>query len=259
MARFLKHTACNVCGSSDALAHYEDGSTYCFSHGRSTKKAHISPYVTSSRQQDDAEMQRKPMCLPDDATQDYPPQALAWAEKYEIGVELLLRNKVYYSAARNQLIFSFLGGAGELLAYQARNLSAESKARRYYTQGDINDILPIYHTILSRRAGSGTISSQEAARRLVLVEDCLSAIKVASIEALERDAMPLLGSTLSLLKLTRLRAFYDVLDVFLDPDMWHHSLPIVRQAQLLGFKARAIKADKDPKEISREGLTALLS
>lgn len=254
MARFLKHTACPVCGSSDALAHYEDGSTYCFSHGRSTKQAHISPFVTAALLQDDAEIQPRAICLPDDATQDYPVQALAWTEKYEIGVESLLRNKVYYSGARNQVIFGFFDGDGRIVAYQARNLSPLSKAKRYYTQGDINSVLPIYHTRDACSNGGGSM-----VRKLTLVEDCLSAIKVASIEALGRDAMPCLGSGIPLLKLTRLRAFYDHLDVFLDPDMWHHSLKIVQQAQMLGFTARSIKADKDPKEFTREELKELAS
>jgi len=244
MARFLKHTACNVCGSSDALAHYEDGSTYCFSHGRSTKGATISPYITAARQQDDVE---KPVSLPDDATQDYSVQALAWAGKYEIRVEQLLRNQVYYSGARNQLIFAFLGGEGELLAYQARNLTPLSKAKRYYTQGDINSLLPIYH---------GPASNT---RKLVLVEDCLSAIKVASIEALGRDAMPLLGSGIPLLKLTRLRSLYDELTIFLDGDMYHHALRIAKQAQMIGFKTKVVYSELDPKEHDHNMLLQLLS
>lgn len=257
MARFLKHTACPVCGSSDALGVYDDGSTYCFSHGRSTKQATISPFVTSSRQQDAEEMQPKTICLPSDATQNYSVEALAWAAKYEIGVESLLRNQVYYSAARNQLIFGFFDGEGRLVAWQARNLSATSKGRRYFTQGDVNNLLPIYH---STRVG------HYEPKGLVLVEDCLSAIKVASLGSdvtCEKpsgfDSMPCLGSGISLAKLTRLRPFYDVLDVFLDPDMWPKSLMLAKQAEMLGFKTRSIRADCDPKEMSREGLTALLS
>jgi len=249
VARFLKHTACPVCGSSDALAYYEDGSTYCFSHGRSTKQATISPYVTAEEYGSGSKGIQS-VSLPFDAVQDYSPQALAWTGKYEIDVPLLLKNKVYYSGARNQLIFSFLDGEGRVLAYQARNLNPVNKAKRYYTCGNISSLLPIFYCGLPMGAGSRS--------RLVLVEDCLSAIKVASLEDAGRDSMPCLGSGIPLLKLTRLRAFYDHLDVFLDPDMWHHSLKIVQQAQMLGFTARSIKADKDPKEISREELKELL-
>jgi hypothetical protein len=254
VARFLKHTACPVCGSSDALGVYDDGSTYCFSHGRSTKSASISPFVTARQQQDAEEMQRKAVCLPSDAVQSYSVQAVAWAAKYEISVQELLSNQVYFSGARNQLIFAFLDGEGNTLAWQARNLSATDKGRRYYTQGDINNVLPIYRC---RDAPSDHPSG--LARRLTLVEDCLSAIKVASVEALGADAMPLLGSSLPKTKLTQLRGSYDLCDVFLDPDMWPKSLMLAKQAEMLGFKVRSIHADCDPKELSRGGLTALLS
>lgn len=257
MARFLKHAACPVCGSSDALAHYSDGSTYCYSHGKSTKRASITPYIASSQA---LYAEDKPIALPNDVTQEYPPQALEWTGKYEISVTEMLRSNIYYSRARNQVIFTFVDGEGKLLAYQARNLSAESKTRRYYTQGDINNVLPIYRS----RDACGD-SSCSMVRKLTLVEDCLSAIKIASLVAdstsekpLGFDSMPCLGSGIPLLKLTRLRPFYDVLDVFLDPDMWHHSLKIVQQAQMLGFTARAIRADCDPKELSRETLCQLL-
>jgi hypothetical protein len=198
-------------------------------------------------------MQPKTNKLPDDATQNYSVQALAWAAKYEIGVESLLKNQVYYSPARNQLIFSFWDTEGRVLAWQARNLNPVSKAKRYYTQGDINNVLPIYRC----RDAVGDHPSG-VVRRLTLVEDCLSAIKVASVEALGGDSMPLLGSGITRLKLVRLRAFYDVLDVFLDPDMWPKSLMLAKQAEMLGFSVRSIRAEHDPKELTRENLCQLL-
>jgi len=209
-------------------------------------------------------MQPKTNKLPDDATQNYSVQALAWAAKYEISVESLLRNQVYYSAARNQLIFAFVDGEGKTLAWQARNLNPVSKAKRYYTQGDINDVLPIYHS-RNDLGHSDCGVPRRLTRHLVLVEDCLSAIKVASLgsdatseKPLGFDSMPCLGSGITRLKLVRLRAFYDVLDVFLDPDMWPKSLMLAKQAEMLGFKVRSIKANKDPKEFTREELKELL-
>jgi len=70
--------------------------------------------------------------------------------------------------------------------------------------------------------------------------------------------MCLLGSGISRQKLSRLRPFYDLLDVFLDPDMWHKSLSIVKQAQMLGFQARPVQAECDPKELSYNDLRELL-
>ena len=255
MARFLKHIGCDKCGSSDAKAMYDDGSTFCFSCRKPTSSK-VSGYVASSLRPD-AEEETK-VVLPSDVTQNYPEHAVAWCNKYGITVQQMLQNNMVYSKWKDQLIFTFYGNTGDLLAYQARNLNPVSKAKRYYTCGDVNNLLPIYPC---RFPLSGSINN----RRLVLVEDCLSAIKVANTnlsqndeKALGADAMPLLGSGISRTKLTRLRPFYDVLDVFLDPDMWHKSLNIVKQAQLLGFKARPIQADCDPKELSYYNLKWIL-
>lgn len=260
MARFLKHIGCDRCGSSDANAVYEDGSQFCFSCRKPTGSK-VSPYVTSS-QAPDAEEETK-VVLPSDVTQNYPEHAVAWCNKYGITVQQMLQNNMVYSKWKDQLIFTFYGNTGDLLAYQARNLNAVSKAKRYFTCGDVNSLLPIYP------CRSGSINEPQASlinnRRLVLVEDCLSAIKISYTNLSQEDekglgasAMPLLGSGINLRKLSQLRPFYDVLDVFLDPDMWHKSLNIVKQAQMLGFQARPIQSDRDPKEHSYEQLKDLL-
>lgn len=246
MARFLKHIGCSRCGSSDAKAMYDDGSTFCFSCRKPTSSK-VSGYVASSLRPD-AEEETK-VVLPSDVTQNYPEHAVAWCNKYDITVQQMLQNNMVYSKWKDQLIFTWYNGTGDLLAYQARNLNAVSKAKRYYTCGDVNSLLPIYH------CRSGTIN----ARRLVLVEDCLSAIKISYTEGLGASSMPLLGSGINLRKLTQLRPFYDVLDVFLDPDMWHKSLTIVKQAQMLAFQARAVQSDRDPKEHSYSQLKGLLT
>ena len=46
MAKFIKHTSCDHCGSSDALALYDDGGQHCFSCGY-TIRPNVSPYVTA--------------------------------------------------------------------------------------------------------------------------------------------------------------------------------------------------------------------
>lgn len=200
------------------------------------------------------------MSFPNDATQDYPPQALAWVGKYDITVEQLLQNNVYYSKLRNQVIFGFFDGEGRIVAWQARNLNPVSKAKRYYTQGDINNVLPIYRY----RDAVGDYPSG-LVRRLVLVEDCLSAIKVASLgsEAIcEKpsgfDSMPCLGSSVPKAKIARLRHLYNHLTVFLDGDMYPNAVKIAQQAQLLGFKTKVVHSELDPKEHSRKQLTEML-
>jgi hypothetical protein len=250
VARFLKHIGCDKCGSSDANAVYEDGSQFCFSCRKPTSSK-ISPYALLHANSDSQMETTKKVVLPEDANTNYSERAVSWASKYEISVLQLLASDVVYSKKREQLIFTFTDELGELLAYQARNLNAVSKAKRYYTCGDVNNLLPIYHCRFPLSDGSNH-------RRLVLVEDCLSAIKISYTDGLGASSMPLLGSGISRQKLSRLRPFYDFLEVFLDPDMWHKSLNIVHQAQLLGFQARPVQADRDPKEHTYKELDSLL-
>ena len=249
MARFLKHIGCDRCGSSDAKALYEDGGSFCFSCRKPTGSK-VSPYVASSQAPDAAE---KKVTLPSDITQNYPKHAVDWCSKYEISVEQMLQNGMVHSPFRDQLIFTFYDDTKNLLAYQARNLNPVSKAKRYFTCGDVNELLPIYHTRDGCSHSGGSLP-----RRLVLVEDCLSAIKVAHCEGLGASAMPLLGSGISRTKLTRLKSLYERLTVFLDGDMYPKAVQIMRQAQLLGFEVNVVYSPLDPKENSYGNLTALL-
>lgn len=89
----------------------------------------------------------------------------------------------------------------------------------------------------------------------MLVEDCLSAIKIAR----QCDAMPLLGSGISNLKLSRLKPFYGFLDVWLDADMLAKARTIKQRAEMIGFKSRVIYSPKDPKEYSNEEITEYLN
>lgn len=247
MASFLYHTSCSECGSSDAKAIYDDASSYCFSC-RNYKPGKLSNYVLQ-KQADGSlpvlpeNIQHYP--LPGDACKDYSQGALEWVGKYGITTKDLIacKNQIYFSPSRNQLIFSFPDESGNTLAWQARNLGNVDKKKRYFSKGDLNNLLPIY-------------SSKEPDKSLVLVEDCISALKCSLLGA---SAMPLLGSDINNTKLSRLRPFYDVLKVFLDPDMFHHAVLINRRASLLGFQVSVIKADRDPKEFSWEELKDLLT
>ena len=212
----------------------------------------------AKKQEDESPSNVAAMSFPNDATTDYPVQAMDWIGKYGITVEQCLQNNIYYSAARNQVIFRFNDGEGRVVAWQARNLSADTKAKRYYTQGDINELLPIYHT-RDDLGYSDCGVPRRLARRLVLVEDCLSAIKVASCKGLQADAIPCLGSGIPLKKIARLRPFYDVLTVFLDGDMYAKALKLAQQAESLGFETRVVYSEKDPKEFTHDELRKLLT
>lgn len=245
MTHFVKHGPCIKCGSSDAYATYSDGAGFCFSCRKLTKGT-ISGYAYQAlhNNEDDETLQQQAVSLPSDASHHYSKGAVEWLQKYHVDVTTAIQNGLLYSQYRDQLIFPFYAeDTKTLLAYQARNLSATTKAKRYFTQGDINALLPIYYSSCIN-VSIGTTQSEETKRFLVLVEDCVSAIRLKGIGC---SSMPLLGSGISRLKLTRLRPFYDVLEVWLDSNMWHKAQSIVKQAQMLGFKARAVYSTEDPK------------
>jgi hypothetical protein len=81
---------------------------------------------------------------------------------------------------------------------------------------------------------------------LVLVEDCLSAIKVAR----RLNCKPLLTSTLGREGIAALAGLYDTFLVWLDGNMYHRAQEIAQRFQLLGRTAMAVYTEKDPKEYS---------
>jgi len=258
---FLYHEACPKCGSSDAKAVYVGGGAFCFSC-RTAFPPTTSPYLfkpkvngqeTNSTTEGDG---KESLTLPSGCTQEYTKETIEWVGQFDLGVAECLRRNVYSEPFRKQTIFTFwsgdgrsqLGGTEEhlrefksksskglpahLLLYQARNHSPLSK-QRYFTKGNPNDCLPIYYTDHPGRRSSV----------LVVVEDCLSAIKIASTS----DCMPVLGSDLSPIKIKRLAGVYGAFLIWLDGNMFHKAQKIARKLQFLGCSAEAVYTDLDPK------------
>lgn len=231
MGSFLKHVNCTKCGSSDAKALYEGGSSFCFSC-RTSGKPSTSPYLFHY------EEGLENVSLPNDAAFNYSPTCLAWVSKYGISVSELVANKVYWSNEKQQLIFTFWGNPGELLCWQARNFGAWAKTK-YYTRGKPEHLLPIF------------FPSANATAPLVVVEDCISAIKISRYTA----SMPVLGSDLSPAKLKRLASVLEAsrgIVVWLDGNMYHKAQRIASRLQMLGVEARAVYTELDPKEYTDE-------
>lgn len=261
MSDFLYHEACPKCGSSDAKAVYVGGGAFCFSC-RTAFPPTTSPYLfkpkvngqeTNSTTEGDG---KENLSLPPGCTQEYTKETTRWVDQYGISMAECLRRNVYSEPFRNQTIFTFwsgdaesqLGRTGEhlpefksktsaglqkqLLLYQARNHSPLSK-QRYFTKGNPNYCLPIYYADSAERRSSV----------LVVVEDCLSAIKIASTS----DCMPVLGSDLSPIKIKRLTGLYGAFLIWLDGNMFHKAQKIARKLQFLGCLAEAVYTDLDPK------------
>lgn len=228
--KFLNHTGCNRCGSSDAKALYSDGSTFCFSC-RTHTNGTVSGYVLKAKAQEEGD---KIIVPPDDINFEYTSECLAWVHQYDLLANDLIKQRVFWSNRFNQLLFiyqSFEKAAIGLI--QGRNFT--DGRVKYFNMGDVNKVLPIYN-----------YSEGQTANSIVLVEDAISAIKIASNVWV--DACPILGSSLSYDKMVRIANLgYKHIYVWLDHDKYRESLAIVQRMQLLGPDASVVTSDLDPK------------
>lgn len=247
MSHFLRHSGCPQCGSRDNLALYSDGGAYCFGCGF-VKPSRISGFVTEAKVE---ETKEDSVYLPVDANQEYDAQAVEWVSQYGLTVAVLLQRDVYWSYLKERLYFAFFDkstASHELLGYNARTFGVhEKKERKYITRvkGDLDTLLPIYQTKQSFRP-------EDRGDRLVIVEDCVSAIKIANICT---DAMPVLGSSLSLSKMARIAGIYRNIVVWLDGNMYHKALEMEKQFQYLGCEVKVVNTEKDPKEFRYSDLS----
>ena len=235
MARFLKHTSCDQCGSSDAKGIYDDGSSFCFSCKHSSSPNFLGNFRTPIRAGPP-----RTRILPDDLCHHFTGAAMGWLSKTGIPVETLIKHHVSYSPSRQQIIFSWPNTD----LWQARNCSPSSKVR-YFTSGSHDNVCPIYH-------GAFGFS------RCVLTEDCLSSIKIVESGS-GCDAMPLLGSHLSSHKMKALNNSYDRVDVFLDEDKYADALRLSSRLRMMGLESKAYLNVLDPKLIPYEDLKEILN
>ena len=240
MARWLRNTSCPACGSRDNRAEYDDGSHWCWGcrdYGDPT----ISPLVMEARRGNDSCASHRN--LPDDLTTHFGNDAVTWLTKYGMGIETLIKNGVRYSPSRNQIIFTW----PDLDVWQARNLNREAKSK-YFTSGNHDRDLPLYRAFLGY---------YDYPMGVVLVEDCVSAIKIASatpFNGLRFDAMPLLGAHLPGGKLAALNRLYSNMIVWLDHDKGQAAQAIAKRASMLGMQSKVVMTELDPKEYSYEEL-----
>ena len=199
------------------MARYADGGSFCFGCSYTERATRYTPKSEVKKEYE----------KPPERSSSFPPVAVAWIQQYGLSLEELLQRGCGWNVEREQLVFTFEGSE----CWQARNFR-ESARSRYFTQGDINDLIPIY-------------SSGRNDGRLVVVEDCISAIKCAR----QCDAMPILGSHVSLSKLHRLSKMFHTIYFWLDADKLKESRATCDRARLIGINAHVIYTEVDPKEV----------
>lgn len=240
MSKFLRHESCPSCGSRDNLARYADGSAYCFGC-RYVERGTTSPFVKERDGQD--EISTDAVRFPQDASDVLGEPAIRWLRSYGLSTADALRAGFLWSSYREQLLMPFYeDGHREPCCIQAKNFNHQRASKaKYYNVGDKSNHWTIYG---GRRSST-----------VVLTEDALSALKVSSVS----DAMPLLGVHIARDKLMRLRRVYSSLVVWLDEDKWKESRDIAEAAKFIGFTAKTILTDKDPKEYSVDQIREYLT
>ncbi len=253
MAIFLRHTGCPKCGSSDALAHYSDGGTFCFSCGVPSGANATSFDATKAFEEDEEEL---PL-LPTDLSHDFPETVIKWLQPTGVTLAELIRNGYFYSR--------FKRGCVRLLPRQDASTENHIPHRDVWvhtgrctheirigfgnfseaSQGSRKKAKTIFNGDKEQADGRVQFAkdSGEKTEACCIVEDSISAIKCGRVV----DSIPLFGSSVSNNKLTRIIGPYKKVYVWLDSDKLHVARNIAERCIMLGKDAYVIYTDKDPK------------
>lgn len=225
---------------SDNLGVYSDGHSYCYSCGYYRAGNAIARFIKKESYE---RMERHAVFLPTDCGIDYPQRALEWIGQYELDRNDLLANNSVWSESRQRLYFPIYGEQG-LLAFQGRYFGDvnSSNEKKWWGKGDFRNIFALFG---------------KPGRSLVLVEDVISAIKLARIT----QSMWLSGNAIGKDRWQRLfklipRGLQCI--IWLDPDMRTHALKEMRLGASYGINTSVIYSDKDPKEHSYEEIKRYL-
>lgn len=268
MAIFIKHTGCPRCGSSDACAHYSDGSTFCFSCGVPSGATHPDFKRSFVQQEDDEE---ETIVLPPNLSHDFPQEVVDWIKPTTVTIQELLSHGYLFSHSTSELVRPFYrgdhwdlerGSGPRLVAYEARRLFNTWNTRRgpknvfkgqkaavsaYSFQG--RPLQPPSPRSSQEDASVG--QGQEAYRdlcsdgrsQLVIVEDSLSSIRVGRAV----PSVPLFGSSVNKDRLVKLIEPFSEIIVWLDSDKLHSARTICEQVRMLGKKSSVVFTELDPK------------
>lgn len=230
MANFVSHEPCPSCGSRDNLGRYSDGSAFCFGC-HYVERATTSPFVTERNGKN--ETTSDGISFPEDATPSMGDAGREWLAKYGIGGLEIIRAKLHWSDSWQQLLFPFYDEHGHLVCIQARNFNPKRASKaKYYNVGDKSEHATLY-------GNTDTV---------VLVEDCVSAIKMGMVET----GYPLLGTSITRQRLAWLAGRFKRIVVWLDMDKWREAREIADAARLLGVLSNTVFTELDPKDYSLE-------
>lgn len=196
------------------------------------------------------------LSLPRDASRNIrgwsSPHPKLWLTRHGIKVDTLKDFEIYWSEKMGALIFP-QRNLGELVGYQYRYFPPKPDTPKYLTKTKVgfnrkNNHLDVIYPY----------SIPVEARKIILVEDYISAIRVSS---LGYNVCPLWGSQLHDGQLKYLLQNYNEFVIMLDNDnsqVKKKQRRIRDRLEAHGTKVKLYLLDKDPKEYSDEELNNLL-
>jgi hypothetical protein len=232
--------------SHDNLAVYSDGHSYCFSCGNVHKRTNKIQTFQERNKENIEEKMTTQVHMPPDCNMDYPKKALDWIYHYELNRNDLVKNNTLWSDSLQRLIFPIYK-EGRLVAWQGRSFNltrnALMKVPKWYGQGNLKETFNVI--------GAGD--------KIVLVEDIISAIKVAKCGVM---SLPLYGSFIGTERFKTIHnRFGDTVEVcvWLDPDKRAESVSEARMGRLMGLRCRVILDKSDPKDVNYDTIKYLLT
>lgn len=248
MSDFIRHEACPECKSKDNVGVYENGK-FCFGCGwyeRIKKlKDTVIPFTLYEKGKKKTTWS-KDIKMPTDAQRAIPLIPKVWLQKYDILESEIRSNDIHWSEQNKYLIFPVYNinvNIHTLIMWQARNFrkvneGLNKKRPKYITIGpkeEIDHIMGDWENLSILRG-----------RTLVIVEDIISAIKIARF----MPVMPLFGSTFSQDKAIRIEKDYKNLILWLDQDKHAAAIKLSEKYKYLFRDIGVISTKKDPKEVS---------
>lgn len=230
MTSMVTKTQCPECAKrgkdnhKDNLAIFDSGAVYCFSCGyRQKQPIKYKPTIETN----------KIITLPWDITYKLPNNIVQYLNAFYLTKQEIKENYIFWSNSTERVCFPIFSKDKHLLAWQGRYLGEDKTKPKWFSQGNLNEII---HIIKPKRYSN-----------LVLTEDIISAIRVGSQENF--CASPLFGSHINIKKLYRYNFAVRPNRIFLwlDKDKEKESHKFTQTARQMGLPCVTIVTDRDPK------------
>lgn len=238
--RFSHHAPCPRCHSRDNLGVYVDGHKYCFG----CKFYVPSPESIEQLRRKTMENNNNNVTLASidssGFTNAIPSKAMEWIKKYGITDNEIQHYGILWNANKDSLVFPIRDDHGIVYTNE-----------RYF--GD-NQNHPKYLTYGNKALNTVYLVNKNTPNSLVLVEDFISAIKVARFA----NCHPLFGSTVPANTLKWVCAWFKTIRIWLDMDKASQSLLEASKASQWVSNTRSIITPLDPKEYDNNSLILTL-